>query len=73
MRTINISPDLRAAALEGIRAVLTEENTDALIAKIEAAIKPRLPWYAKFLPIGKVLDTLLPGVLLKVFEEHLGA
>ena len=70
---MDLSTDMKAAALAGIRVVLTEENTDVLIARIEALIKPKLPWYAKYLPIGAILDRLLPDVLLRVFEEHLGA
>ena len=65
--------EVRAATLQGVRTVLTEENTDILIERMVALIKPRLPVYLRWIPIGTVLDALLPGALLKVFEEVLGA
>ena len=67
-----LAGDAKAAALSGIREVLTEENSDKLIARVVELVKPRLPIYLRWVPIGTVLDALLPGVLLKVFEEALG-
>lgn len=69
----NLTSDARAAALAGIREVLTEDNTDKIIARMVELIKPKLPIYLRWIPIGTVLDALLPGALLKVFEEVLGA
>ena len=66
-----VSTEARGAALEVVRTVLTEENTDAIITKLTDAIKAKLPWYAKFVPIGTVLDKLLPESLLRVFEDVL--
>ena len=66
-----MAPELRAAALEGVRAVLTEANTDLLIERIVALIKPKLPVYLRWLPLGTILDRLFPDVLLRVFEEAL--
>lgn len=65
--------DAKGGALAGLRAVLTEENTDKIIAKLEEAIKARLPWYAKWIPLGVILDKMFPEILLKVFEDVLGA
>ena len=66
-----LADDAKAAALSGIREVLTEENSDKLIARVVELVKPKLPVYLRWIPIGTVLDALLPGVLLKVFEEAL--
>ena len=67
-----LADDAKAAALSGIREVLTEENSDKLIARVVELVKPKLPVYLRWVPIGTVLDALLPGVLLRVFEEALG-
>ena len=56
-------------ALDIIRSVLTEEHTDRAKDLIVARIKPHLPFWARWLPIGRVIDALLPEVLLSVFEE----
>ena len=69
----NLSADAKSAALSGLREVLTEENTDKIIARLVEIIKGRLPLYLRWIPVGAVLDALLPGALLKVFEEVLGA
>ena len=66
-----LAGDAKAAALVGIREVLTEENSDKLIARLMEILKPKLPVWARWLPLGKVLDALLPGALLKVMEEAL--
>lgn len=68
----NLSVDAKSAALSGLREVLTEENTDKIIARLVEIIKGRLPIYLRWIPVGTVLDALLPGALLKVFEEVLG-
>lgn len=67
----NLSADVRSATLVGVKEVLNEENTDALIARIVPKVKAALPAYLRWLPIGTVLDALLPGALGKVFEEIL--
>jgi len=69
----NLTGEAKVAALAGIREVLTEENTDKIIARMVELIKPRLPIYLRWIPVGTVLDALLPGALLRVFEEVLGA
>ena len=66
-----LTSDAKGAALVGIRAVLTEENTDFLVKRLASLVSSKLPWYAKWLPIGVMLDHLLPDTLLKVFEEFL--
>ena len=69
----NLTAEAKGAALSGIREVLTEENTDKIIARLVEIIKGRLPLYLRWIPVGTVLDALLPGALLKVFEEVLSA
>ena len=66
-----VMPEVRSATLEGVRAVLTEANTDILIERMVKAIKAQLPAYLRWIPIGTVLDALFPGVLLKMFEDAL--
>ena len=66
-----LADDAKAAALSGIREVLTEENSDKLIARVVELVKPKLPVYLKWLPIGTIMDALLPATLLRVFEEAL--
>ena len=53
-------------------AILTEDHTDRVKDAIVARIKPHLPFWARWLPIGRVIDALLPGVLLSVLEDVLG-
>lgn len=59
----------RSAALEALREILTEENTDALIRIIEDKIS--LPFWLRWIPLGSILDRLLPEKLLEVFEDLL--
>lgn len=66
-----LAPELRAAALEGVRTVLTEANTDTLIKRLVTLIKAKMPVYLRWLPLGTILDRLMPDALLKVFEEAL--
>lgn len=66
---INLVAEARTAGLEAIREVLTEENTDELIALILEHLK--LPFWMRWLPIGAVLDRLLPDTLLRIFEKVL--
>lgn len=58
-------------ALDVVQGILTENNTDKLKDIIVARIKPHLPFWAKWLPIGRVIDALLPEVLLSVFKDLL--
>lgn len=67
----NLSTDVRAATITGIREVLTEANTDAIIERVIPRVKSALPAYLKWLPVGTVLDYLLPGTLEKVIVEIL--
>lgn len=59
----------REAGLTAIREILTEENTDALIEILLDRIS--LPFWLSWLPIGKVLDKMLPETLLNLFEDLL--
>lgn len=67
----NLTVEAKSAALAGVRAVLTEANTDRIIEMLEARIAPKLPWYARWVPLGVVLDRMLPETLLRVFEDFL--
>ena len=65
------TPEQRKAALAVIKSVLTEENSDKLKKTLKKGIKKRLPRWLKWLPIGKILDSLLPEVLVEFFERLL--
>ncbi len=69
--TIPVPKDARRATLGVLKQYLTEENTDLLVKTLRKRIKRRLPRWARWLPIGKVLDALLPEVLLDFFEDLL--
>ena len=58
-------------ALAVIKSVLTEKNSDKLKGVLKKGIKKRLPRWARWLPIGKVLDALLPETLIEFFEQLL--
>lgn len=64
-----LSAETRRAALEAVREILTEENTDAVIAIVVERLP--LPFWLRWLPVRAVLDRLLPGTLLRVLEELL--
>ena len=58
-------------AKDVIRSVLTEKHTDRVNDIIVARVKPHLPFWLRWVPIGRVLDALLPGVLLSVLDDVL--
>ena len=66
----SVTDAARSSALEALREILTEENTDALIHIITDKIS--LPIWLRWIPLGSILDRLLPEKLLQVFEEVLG-
>lgn len=68
---VAVSQEAKAGALVTARSILTEENTDALIEAIVPRVKAALPSYLKWLPIGTILDKVLPGTVLSVVEELL--
>jgi hypothetical protein len=55
--------------LDVLRNLLSEENTDRLIAHILDAIGPRLPWWVPGGLVEKILDAILPGVLLDALAK----
>ena len=61
----------RLVTLETLRRVLTEENTDRLLDVIFGSI--RLPWWIPGRIARRVLDEILPEVLLGALERILGA
>ena len=65
------TPEQKQAALAVIRSVLTEENSDKLKRILKRGIKKKLPGWLRWLPIGKILDSLLPEVLIDFFEHLL--
>ncbi len=61
-------PDsMKAAIMDAVRAAFTEDRTDEFISRITA----RLPWWTKALPVGRVLDELLPDVIIDFLDEVL--
>lgn len=64
-----LESDSRQAALEALEKILTEENTDALIEILMDMLK--LPFWLRWLPIGSVLDQVLPETLLDLFRKLL--
>ena len=66
-----ISKRAKKEALAVVEQVLSEENTDELVKILRKEIKKRLPRWARWLPIGKVLDALLPGALVKFLRAIL--
>lgn len=70
MQDLSIIPESRIVALDAIRTILTEENTDEIIDLVLA--KVNLPLWLRWLPLGRVLDQLLPEAILGVFEDILG-
>lgn len=69
--TQDVSQTARQGALDVARSILTEEKTDALIAILVPKIKAAMPGWLRWLPVGYVLDKLLPGTILSVLEEVL--
>ena len=69
---VDVTDQAKAGARSAARAILTEEKTDALIAIIVPRVKAALPSYLRWIPIGTVLDKLLPGTILSIVEEVLG-
>ena len=68
---VNVGSEAKAGALTTARSILTEHNTDALIEVLVPRIKAKLPMWLKWLPLGTILDKILPGTLLSVIEEVL--
>ena len=63
--------EARRATVSVLQQYLTEENTDVFVKILRKRIKRKLPRWARWLPIGKVLDALLPELLLDFFEDLL--
>jgi len=61
----------RIVTLDTLRKVLTEENTDRFLDLIFGTI--RLPWWIPSAIARRVLDGILPEVLLGALERLLGA
>lgn len=67
----NLSSQARKEAYEYIKSELTEEVSDVYKRILKREIKSKLPRWARWLPIGKVLDALLPETLLDLLERIL--
>ena len=61
----------RKATLDVLSQYLTEENSDLFVDYMTKRVKRRLPRWLRWLPIRRVLDALLPEVLLGLFEDLL--
>lgn len=66
---LDVAIDLRALALEILRQVFTEENTDVLIEWVKERVK--LPIWLAWFPLGMVLDQIFPKVVLELLEKIL--
>jgi len=66
-----IPQSVRQDTLEVIKAYLTEENSDVFVRALTRRVKRRLPRWVRWLPVGRVLDALLPEILLEFFEDLL--
>ena len=62
---------VRQLAYDTLKDVLTEERTDSIKDLLVDGIKSKLPRWMRWLPIGKVIDALLPEVLLSVLKDAL--
>lgn len=62
-----LSHDLKAALMDAIRAVFTEERTDDLIRRLVA----KLPFWLRWLPIGPALDRIIPDIFVSFLDENL--
>ena len=65
------SRQAKQATLVVLKEVLTEESSDKLKRILKKKIKSKLPGWAKWIPIGQILDALLPEVLIDFFEDIL--
>ncbi len=63
------SRQAKQATLVVLKEVLTEESSDKLKRILKKKIKSKLPGWAKWIPIGQILDALLPEVLIDFFED----
>lgn len=61
----------KRAALKILEEIITEESTDRFKVYARDLIKAKLPIWLRWLPIGRVIDALLPEVLLAVLKELL--
>ena len=59
--------ELKRAAIDAVSAAFTEERTDALISKLTS----KVPFWLRWLPIGTLLDRVLPEALIDWMEETL--
>ena len=59
------TPQLRSAILEAVENSLTEESTDRLIAALMDVLPERMPWWVPEGVVRKVLDAMLPEVLIR--------
>lgn len=65
-----ILPEAKRAALDVLQDALTEENTDRVLDLLFFSL--RLPWWIPAAIARRVLDGLLPEVLLGAIEKVLG-
>ncbi len=65
-----ILPEAKRTTLDVLRSALTEENTDRFLDLVFVAL--RLPWWVPALIARRVLDAMLPEVLLGALEKILG-
>ena len=66
-----ISTRSKHAVFNILNDLLTEEATDKFKVYARDLIKAKLPVWLRWLPVGRVIDALLPEVLLAALEDLL--
>lgn len=66
-----LSSQAKKALIDTLREEFTEERSDVVKKVIRRKIKKRLPSWLSWLPIGRILDELLPEVLIDSIEDVL--
>lgn len=66
-----VSGEDRQSAWAVIEQVVNEERTDELIDKLVKRVKPKLPVWLRWLPIGMVLDAIFPEIVLGWLKDLL--
>ena len=62
-----LSPDAKAMLMDALRASITESRTDDWIRRALA----KLPFWLRWLPLGKILDKMMPEALINYVDENL--
>lgn len=69
MREVSVGPAIKQEILDALKEALSEENTDRVIDLM--LLKLSLPWWIPTGFVRKILDRLLPDVVINLIEELL--